>query len=172
MVCVGNYFREYIDKVKATKKLARDKNVPIWEIPLANAVGMILLTAVYMSIYSWIAIVDIEKNFDYIPFWWNTFIGIANWLPLIYLGVMCFTLLDKVLTIFILFQAALTKGIYAGIQKLDHKIWRKTGRDSVIANKIWGIQQKWMGIDKAKRRKIMACAMIGFIIWYGYRLFT
>ena len=169
---MGNYFRDYIDKVKATKKLAREKNVPIWHIPLANAMGMIILTAVYMSIYSWIAIVDIEKNFSYIPSWWNLFIGIANWLPLIYLGVLSFTVLDKVLTIFILFQASLTKGIFNGIQKLDHKIWRKTGKDSYIANKIWGVQQKWMGLDKKNRRIIMLLGFTVFMVWYAYRIIT
>ena len=169
---MGNYFRDYIDKVKATKKLAREKNVPIWHIPLANAMGMIILTAVYMSVYTWIAIVDIEKNFDYIPSWWNLFIDVANWLPLIYLGVLSFTVLDKVLTIFILFQAAVTKSIFNIIQKADHKIWRKTGKDSVIANKIWWIQQKWMGLDKGQRRKIMVVAFIVFMLWYSYRLLT
>tara|TARA_B100001245_G_scaffold68235_1_gene47791 strand:+ start:3404 stop:3913 length:510 start_codon:yes stop_codon:yes gene_type:complete len=169
---VGNYFRDYIDKVKATKKLAREKNVPIWHIPLANAMGMIILTAVYMSVYTWIAIVDIEKNFDYIPSWWNLFIDVANWLPLIYLGVLSFTVLDKVLTIFILFQAAVTKSIFNIIQKADHKIWRKTGKDSVIANKIWWVQQKWMGLDKKKRQMIMILGFIVFMIWYAYRIIT
>ncbi len=169
---MGNYFRDYIDKVKATKKLAREKNVPIWHIPLANAMGMIILTAVYMSVYTWIAIVDIEKNFDYIPSWWNLFIDVANWLPLIYLGVLSFTVLDKVLTIFILFQAAVTKSIFNIIQKADHKIWRKTGKDSVIANKIWWVQQKWMGLDKKKRQMIMILGFIVFMIWYAYRIIT
>ena len=169
---MGNYFRDYIDKVKATKKLAREKNVPIWHIPLANALGMIILTAVYMSVYTWIAIVDIEKNFDYIPSWWNMFIEVANWLPLIYLGVLSFTVLDKVLTIFILFQAAVTKSIFNIIQKADHKIWRKTGKDSVIANKIWWVQQKWMGLEKGQRRKIMIVAFVVFMIWYSYRIIT
>lgn len=169
---MGNYFRDYIDKVKATKKLAREKNVPIWHIPLANALGMIILTAVYMSVYTWIAIVDIEKNFDYIPSWWNMFIEVANWLPLIYLGVLSFTVLDKVLTIFILFQAAVTKSIFNIIQKADHKIWRKTGKDSFIANKIWWVQQKWMGLDKKKRQMIMILGFIVFMVWYGYRIVT
>ena len=169
---MGNYFRDYIDKVKATKKLAREKNVPIWHIPLANAMGMIILTAVYMSVYTWIAIVDIEKNFDYIPSWWNLFIDVANWLPLIYLGVLSFTVLDKVLTIFILFQAAVTKSIFNIIQKADHKIWRKTGKDSVIANKIWWVQQKGMGLDKKKRQMIMILGFIVFMIWYAYRIIT
>ena len=167
---MGNYFRDYIDKVKATKKLAREKNVPVWEIPLANSVGIIILTAVYMSIYTWIAIVDMEKSFQYIPFWWNTFIEIANWLPLIYLSILCFTMLHHVLTVFIIFQAVLTKCIYNGIAKIDHKIWRKTGRDSVIANKIWQVQQKWLSIDSKKRRKIVVCVLILSIMFYDYRI--
>ena len=172
MVVMSNYFRDYIDKVKSTKKLAREKNVPVWHIPLANALGMIILTAVYMSVYTWIAIVDMENSFDYIPSWWNTFIGIANYLPLIYLGVLSFTVLDKVLIVFILFQASLTKSIFSGIQKLDHKIWRKTGKDSYVANKIWWVQQKWMGLDKKKRQKIMVIGFMVFMLWYGYRLLT
>ena len=40
MLIMGNYFSNYIDKVKATKKLARDRNVPVWHIPLANSIGI------------------------------------------------------------------------------------------------------------------------------------
>tara|TARA_B100000929_G_scaffold269028_1_gene238285 strand:+ start:253 stop:762 length:510 start_codon:yes stop_codon:yes gene_type:complete len=167
---MGNYFRDYIDRVKSTKKLARDKNVPIWMIPFANAMGIILLTSVYLSIYTWVAIVDVEASMTYVPYWWTSLVSVANWLPLIYLGIITFTVLPQVLTVFILFQAALTKSIFYGIQKLDHKIWRKTGRDSYLANKIWWVQQKWMGLEKGKRRMIMACAMFAFIVWYGYRL--
>ena len=169
---MGNYFRDYIDKVKETKKLARDKNVPIWMIPFANAMGIILLTSIYLSVYTWIAIVDMENSFDYIPSWWIALVSIANWLPLIYLGVLSFTMLDKVLTVFILFQSALTKSIFNIIQKADHKIWRKTGKDSVIANKIWWVQQKWMGLEKGQRRKIMIVAFVVFMIWYSYRIIT
>ena len=166
------FFHSYIDKIKATKKLAREKNVPVWHIPLANSIGMLILTAVYMSVYTWIAIVDMENSFDYIPSWWNTFIGIANYLPLIYLGVLSFTVLDKVLIVFILFQASLTKSIFNGIQKADHKLWRKTGKDSYIANKIWWVQQKWMGIDKKNRQRIMVVGFIVFMLWYVSRLLT
>ena len=166
------FLNNYIDKIKATKKLAREKNVPVWHIPLANSIGMLILTSIYMSVYTWVAIVDMEKNFDYIPFWWNTFTYIANWSPLIYLGVLCFTMLDKVLTVFILFQASLTKSIFNGIQKADHKIWRKTGKDSYIANKIWWVQQKWMGIDKKNRQRIMIVGFIVFMLWYVSRLLT
>ena len=113
-----------------------------------------------------------EKNFDYPPFWWGAFTYIANWSPLIYLSVLCFTMLDKVLTVFILFQASVTKSIFNGIQKADHKIWRKTGKDSYIANKIWWVQQKWMGIDKKNRQRIMVVGFIVFMLWYVSRLLT
>ena len=114
---MGNYFRDYIEKIKATKKLAR-----------------------------------------------------ANYLPLIYLSVLSFTMLHHVLTVFIIFQAVVTKGIFNTISKIDHKIWRKTGRDSYITNKIWWVQQKWMGIDSKKRRKIVACVLILSIMFYAYRI--
>tara|TARA_B100000929_G_scaffold154194_1_gene122052 strand:+ start:239 stop:745 length:507 start_codon:yes stop_codon:yes gene_type:complete len=166
-----DYFRTWIEKIRATKKFAREKNVPVWEIPLANSVGIIILTAVYMSVYTWIVIVDVENNMQYIPYWWTSFIEIANFLPLIYLSILCWTMLDKVLKVFIIFQAEVTKSIYAGIQKVDHKIWRKTGKDSVIANKIWRVQQAWLKIDKKKRRKIKICAIILAILFYGFRIF-
>ena len=109
---MSNYFRDYIDRVKSTKKLARDKNVPIWMIPFANAMGIILLTSIYLSIYTWIGITNMEANMQYIPYWWTTIVSMANWLPLIYLGAITFTLLDKILIVFILFQAALTKSVF------------------------------------------------------------
>ena len=79
---------------------------------------------------------------------------------------------DRHCTDYILFQAALTKSIFNIIQKADHKIWRKTGKDSVIANKIWWVQQKWMGLEKGQRRKIMIVAFVVFMIWYSYRIIT
>ena len=165
-------FQNYINRIKETKKLARQKNVPIWEIPLANSIGIILLTSVYLSIYTWVAIVDMENSMNYVPIWWSSLVSMANWLPLIYFGTLTLTMLDKVLTVFILFQASLTKGIFYGIQKIDLRIWRKTGRDSFIANKIWWIQQKWMGIAKKKRRKIMAIVIFLGILYYGYRFLS
>jgi len=164
------YFSNYIDKIKATKKLAREKNVPVWHIPLANSIGILILTSVYMSVYTWIAIVDMEKNMDYIPYYWNSFLSIANYLPLIYLAILGFTMLDKVLTVFIIFQSVVTKGIFNTISKVDHKIWRKTGKDSYIANKIWWVQQKWLSIDSKKRRKIVACVLVLSIVFYAYRI--
>ena len=159
------YLNDYIARIKATKKLARDKNVPVWLIPLANSVGLILLTTVYLGVYTLVALVDMEKNMDYVPVWWKILVGHADWLPLIYFAVICLTMLDKVLITIIIVQSAITKSIFEIIQKADHKIWRKTGKDSFIANKIWWLQQKWVGLNKRIRAMIIIQFLIVFVSW-------
>jgi len=159
------YFRNYFDRVKATKKLAREQNVPLWIIPFVNACGVLLLTAVYMSVYTLLAIVDLEKNMQYVPIWWTMLAPMSDWLPLIYFAILSLTLMDRVLTVIIIVQASITKMVYQGIQKVDHKIWRKTGKDSFIADKIWHLQRKWQGLDKRIRWIIIIQFIIAFISW-------
>jgi len=86
-------------------------------------------------------------------------------LPLIYFAVICLTMLDKVLITIIIVQSAITKSIFEIIQKADHKIWRKTGKDSFIANKIWWLQQKWVGLNKRIRAMIIIQFLIVFVSW-------
>jgi hypothetical protein len=159
------YPYDYIARIKATKKLAREKNVPVWLIPFANSVGLILLTAVYLGVYTLVVLVDMEKNMDYVPAWWKMLVVHADWIPLIYFAVISLTMLDKVLITIIIIQSAITKSIFKIIQKTDHKIWRKTGKDSYIANKIWWLQQKWVGLDKRIRAMIIIQFPIAFISW-------
>jgi len=160
-----SYLHDYIARIKATKKLAREKNVPVWLIPFANSVGLTLLAAVYLGVYTLVALVDMEKNMDYVPVWWKILVGHADWLPLIYFAVICLTMLDKVLITIIIVQSAITKSIFEIIQKADHKIWRKTGKDSFIANKIWWLQQKWVGLNKRIRAMIVIQFLIVFVSW-------
>ena len=159
------YPYDYIARIKATKKLAMEKNVPVWLIPFANSVGLILLTAVYLGVYTLVVLVDMEKNMDYVPAWWKMLVVHADWIPLIYFAMISLTMLDKVLITIIIIQSAITKSIFKIIQKTDHKIWRKTGKDSYIANKIWWLQQKWVGLDKRIRVMIIIQFLIAFISW-------
>ena len=70
---MGNYFRDFWERIQDTKKFAREKNVPVWEIPLVNSIGIILLTSIYLSFYTWMAI---PENVKPEPFWWSTFMKI------------------------------------------------------------------------------------------------
>lgn len=165
------YFDSFIERVKDTKKFAREKNVPVWEIPLVNSIGIILLTSIYLSIYTWMGIVNVEEQLKG-HFWWDSMISVATFLPLIYLVLIVLTVLDRVLRVFIIFQSVTTKIIFNAIQKADHKIWRKTGKDSYIANKIWWVQNKWMGLPKKKRRLIFFGGVSLYLSWYLVKLFT
>ena len=95
---------------------------------------------------------DIKKEF------FKSKMGIAG------IAILTILILTSLITIIII-QSAITKSIFEIIQKTDHKIWRKTGKDSYIANKIWWLQQKWVGLDKRMRAMIIIQFLIAFISW-------
>jgi hypothetical protein len=162
-----NYFGKYFDRIRNTKKLAKEHSVPVWEIPLVNAVGLVILCSVYLGVFSWDAISKL--SFDYNPSWFVFLENNAVWLPVIYFAALSLTTLDKFLICLIRIQALITKSIFNAITKADHKIWRKTGKDSFIANKIWWMQQKWMGLDKKQRRRVIGVLIFFAMIYYALK---
>ncbi len=159
--------RDYIERIKNTKKFANEQNVPVWEIPLINSIGMIILGSIYLGFWSWTLIADMQ--FSYKPFWFEVLEDNLGYIPMVYALVIAVVALDKILVVMIRFQAKLTKMVYSVIQKLDQKIWRKTGKESFISNKIWKVQQRWVGYDKAKKRRIIALMVFLSVIYYSYR---
>ena len=159
--------RDYIERIKNTKKFANEQNVPVWEIPLINSIGIIILGSIYLGFWSWTLIADMQ--FSYKPFWFEVLEDNLGYIPMVYALVIAVVALDKILVVMIRFQAKLTKMVYSVIQKLDQKIWRKTGKESFISNKIWKVQQRWVGYDKAKKRRIIALMMFLSVIYYSYR---
>ena len=159
--------RDYIERIRNTRKFAMEQGVPVWEIPLINSIGMIILGSIYLGFWSWTLIADMQ--FSYKPFWFEVLEDNLGYIPMVYALVIAVVALDKILVVMIRFQAKLTKMVYSVIQKLDQKIWRKTGKESFISNKIWKVQQRWVGYDKAKKRRIIALMMFLFVIYYSYR---
>ena len=128
---------------------------------------MIILGSIYLGFWSWTLIADMQ--FSYKPFWFEVLEDNLGYIPMVYALVIAVVALDKILVVMIRFQAKLTKMVYDLIQKLDHKIWRKTGKESFISNKIWKVQQRWVGYDKAKKRRIIALMVFLSVIYYSYR---
>ena len=159
--------RDYIERIRNTRKFAMEQGVPVWEIPLINSIGMIILGSIYLGFWSWTLIADMQ--FSYKPFWFEVLEDNLGYIPMVYALVIAVVALDKILVVMIRFQAKLTKMVYDLIQKLDQKIWRKTGKESFISNKIWKVQQRWVGYDKAKKRRIIALMIFIFVIYYSYR---
>ena len=159
--------RDYIERIRNTRKFAMEQGVPVWEIPLINSIGMIILGSIYLGFWSWTLIADMQ--FSYKPFWFEVLEDNLGYIPMVYALVIAVVALDKILVVMIRFQAKLTKMVYSVIQKLDQKIWRKTGKESFISNKIWKVQQRWVGYDKAKKRRIIALMVFLSVIYYSYR---
>ena len=49
--------RDYIERIRNTRKFAREQNVPVWEIPLINSIGLIILGSIYLGFWSWTLII-------------------------------------------------------------------------------------------------------------------
>ena len=115
-----NIIQEYIKRIKNTKKFAREQNVPVWEIPLINSVGLIILGSIYLGFMSWGLLSQMQ--FHDKPYWLDVLEETSGYLPMIYALTITLTALDKVLILMIRFQSRITKIIYTAIQKLDHKM--------------------------------------------------
>ena len=61
--------RDYIERIRNTRKFAMEQGVPVWEIPLINSIGMIILGSIYLGFWSWTLIA--EMQFSYKPFWFE-----------------------------------------------------------------------------------------------------
>tara|TARA_B100000678_G_scaffold274209_1_gene265149 strand:- start:530 stop:1030 length:501 start_codon:yes stop_codon:yes gene_type:complete len=162
-----SFFRDYIERLKNTRKLAKEKNVVPYSIPVINSIGLVILASVYLASYSWLGLTMLE--FQYVPFWWKTVMEIVEWLPIVFAAIICMTVLDRIIRSVVIIQAYLTKLIYDSIQRLDHKIWRKYGKDSYISNKIWKAQQYWVSLGKQTRRKIVIVFLILWVVYYAIK---
>jgi len=88
------------------------------------------------------------------------------------MSIITFTILDKIILFFIYLHSYVNKQVLKGITKADMYLWRKTGRDTVIANFIWKLQRKYMSRSK-KERKLMTLAFVGLIgLYYGWMIIT
>lgn len=159
---VEDFIRHRISKIKEVKKFAREKNLPIWQMPVLDSLGVSMIISIYASYITWEWFSRQAEFGMTIP---PLIESIIVWLPLIYFFTIFATVMDKIAMFFVLVHSYLSKLVLTTIQKIDHKIWRKTGRDSVIANGIWKIQMKWMKLSK-KRRKQITATFILFMVWY------
>lgn len=145
-----NYFTNYIQRIKDTKKLAREKNISNWITPVFESVLIIS----YLS-------------------WKITF---GDWfVTIVIVGIIVITLCGKVIIFFIHIHAYINKIVFQLISKLDMYFWRKTGRDTVITNFIWKLQGKYMSKSKRQKKILNIIFVISrVILWrasYGLMLY-
>ena len=73
---------------------------------------------------------------------------------------------------FIHVHSIANKLVFKLVNKLDHWVWKKTGKDSVVSNAFWKIQMKLNGMPLQKRRRLMMGVLAVTIVFYSYRFAT
>jgi len=169
---IREYFENYFERIKQTKKVARDKNIGIWLLPVFNSLIFTMYLSWQLSIGVWVLLDSWQSAQTYIPWYMDTLWQVSSFSITIIMCIISLTILDKIILFFIYIHAYANKLILQGISKLDMYLWKKTGRDTVFTNAIWKIQGKFMRRSK-RQRKLMAMAFTGVIVfYYGWLIVT
>ncbi len=169
---IKKYLVNYFDKIKDTKKVARDKNVGVWWLPVFDSFLITIYLSWELSVGVFILLDAWQSGQDYVPWYMDTLWEVSSFSLTIFMSIITFTILDKIILFFIYFHSYANKLVLQGISKLDMYLWRKTGRDTVVTNAIWKLQRKFMSRSK-KERKIMTMAFVGMIgVYYGWMILT
>ena len=169
---IKEYFVNYFAKIKDTKKVAQEKNIGVWLIPVFDALLITIYLSWQLSVGVWILLDTWQSAQPYVPWYMDSLWEVSSFSLTIFMSIITFTILDKIILFFIYLHAYANKLVLRGISKLDMYLWRKTGRDTVITNAIWKLQGKFMSRSK-KQKKLMTMAFVGAIIsYYGWLIVT
>ena len=95
---MGSYIRDYIKRIKDTKKLAREKST-LWVFPLFDSLVISVLFSWELSVGSWLVLGKISEagmfQESYLKFLWES----STYLFLVYFAIICVTILDKMIVI-------------------------------------------------------------------------
>ena len=171
-IMIKEYLTNYFAKIKHTKKVAREKNIGVWWLPVFDSFLITLYLSWELSLGVWFVLDTWQSSQIYIPWYMDTLWEVSSFSLTIFMSIITFTILDKIILFFIYVHSYANKLVLKGITKLDMYLWRKTGRDTVITNFIWKLQRKYMSRSK-KERKLMTLAFVGLIgTYYGWMILT
>lgn len=164
-----NYFKNYISKIKHTKKIARQKNIAIWYMPLIDSLLITYFISWMVSYHSWIFMgnyQDLAGISLQMKWLWE----FSVYFPFVFWGLLLITVLPKLIHGMILFHHYIMKLVFIGINRFDLWYWRRYKKDSVLANAIWKSQGQIMGIDKQRKRQIFVIFLVAVALYYMIRL--
>lgn len=163
--------RNQIKKINATKKLANEKGAHPWYASMFDALYLAVGLTIVGSFYTWVALEDFENTLLYSPWWMDHAWAVADYIPIIYLGLIFLFAIDKFIILFIYIHSFILHKIMIGIQKLDIWYWRRTGKEAVVSNAF----QKWNGkvgrVD-SKKRRIFDYALFFTILFFLFLKLT
>ncbi|KEQ56545.1 hypothetical protein SCCGRSA3_02034 [Marine Group I thaumarchaeote SCGC RSA3] len=166
---IENYFRNYISKLKDTKKIARQKNIAVWYMPLIDSLLITYFVSWMISYHSWIFMgnfQELSNSSIHMKWFWE----FSVYFPFVFWGILLVSVLPKLVHVMILIHHYIMKLVFVGINKFDLWYWRKYKKESVLANAIWKSQSQIMGMDKQRKRQIFVIFLAVVVAYYFVRL--
>lgn len=152
--------KDFVGRIKATKKLAKDKNVHQWYSCLLHGVIIIFGSSLILSLYT----------MSFFSTIWETPIGELAFytfgLPLLYSIILTYLFLEKIIILEILLFEKINKLVFKSWQRFDMWYFRKYRKTSPLTEYLAKLQMK-IGknkMSKRKRRLIMLSLIAGLII--------
>ena len=162
---IRQYFVNYFERIKQTKKIARDKNVAVWQLPVFNSLIFTMYISWQLSIGVWILLDSWQSSQTYIPWYMENLWHASSFSITIIMAIITLSVLDKIILFFIYFHALINKLILKAISRLDMYLWKKTGKDSVFSTALWKMQGKFLRRTK-RQRMLLSIAFAGIIVFY------
>lgn len=163
---IKKYFVNYFERLKHTKKVAREKNVHVWAIPVFDSLLITVMISWEMSLATWILLDHWQNGHSYRPWYMESLWELSTFAVTAYMVIITLTILDKIILVFIYIHSYLNKLVFYLINRADMYIWKKTGRDSVFSNVLWRIQRKFMSRSKKQRRIILVGIGVLIAVYY------
>ncbi len=166
------WVKDRISKIKATKKIAREKNLVSWNLPLLNSFVSIMVGAMLLSLATHVFLNELEESFSYPPWWFDWAWSMAPALPVVYgiIGILLF--MDKLIILFIHYERLLQKTMARCLEKLDYYLWKKTGKDAPVTTALWKMASKFSNMTSRRRKLVITVAIILLAIVQVLRFFA
>ena len=124
------YIKQGIQKIKATRQYAREKNVPNWYMSLIGGILIAFIASTVLTLYS-ILFVSMSNPNSLIIFAFSHTVISYPFLLTFFIMMSIGPFLIKTM---IYFTYLIQKALMKGINKLDMVLWKRTGKDSLASN--------------------------------------
>jgi len=151
----------FITKIKATQKLAKEKNVHNWYNCVLQSIMIIFITSSVLSVYTITYVFEVDETtpINEIPV-----LGLA--LPFILTMAISYVFLEKLIIIHISLYEKIHKIIFNHWQKFDMWYFRRYRKHSPLTENLSKLQAKQAKLSK-KTRKIIIGLLIASLILFN-----
>jgi len=156
--------KDFVGRIKATKKLANEKSIHNWYNCLLQGIIIIFGSSLVLALYTMSLFKDVwETPVGELPL--LTFYG----LPILYSIILTYLFLEKLIIIQIYILEKLQKYLFKAWQNFDMWYYRKYRKTSPITEFLSKIQEKMSKskMSKTKRRIIMV-SLVAFLLLLNF----